>query len=174
MCCSINHSLHVDYTVLMTYLYFIIWPPSFILPTPASPQWQPPVCSLISMNFILCFKFHIYMKSMVFIFIWMFHLANELKVQPILSQMTRFQSLFWLSSIPLHMCTTFSLSIHWWTLRSFPYPCCSVTKSTLQDPMTCSMPGGSVLHCLLEFAQTHVHWVMNAISSSATHFSSWL
>ena len=39
--------------------------------------------------------------------------------------------------------------------------CCSVTQSclTLCDPMDCSMPGIPVLHCLLEFAQTHVHWV---------------
>ena len=35
----------------------------------------------------------------------------------------------------------------------------SVTQScsTLCDPMDCSTPGSSVLHCLLEFAQTHVH-----------------
>ena len=43
------------------------------------------------------------------------------------------------------------------------YNCCycSVTKSclTLCDPMDCSMPGFLVLHCLLEFAQVHVHWV---------------
>ena len=37
--------------------------------------------------------------------------------------------------------------------------CCSVTQScpTLQ-PMDCSMPGFPILHCLLKFAQTHVHW----------------
>ena len=36
--------------------------------------------------------------------------------------------------------------------------CCSVSKScsTLCDPMDCSMPGFPVLHCLLEFTQTHV------------------
>ena len=28
---------------------------------------------------------------------------------------------------------------------------------TLCDPMDCSMPGFLVLHCLPEFAQTHVH-----------------
>ena len=28
--------------------------------------------------------------------------------------------------------------------------------------MDCSMPGSSVLHCLLEYAQIHVHWVGNA------------
>ena len=30
--------------------------------------------------------------------------------------------------------------------------------------MDCSTPGSSVLHCLLEFAQTHVHWVSDAIN----------
>ena len=42
---------------------------------------------------------------------------------------------------------------------------CSVAKSgvTLCNPMDCSMPGFLVLHYLLEFAQTHVHWVGDAI-----------
>ena len=37
--------------------------------------------------------------------------------------------------------------------------CCSVTKSclTLCDPVDCSMPGSSILHCLLEFAHIDVH-----------------
>ena len=45
------------------------------------------------------------------------------------------------------------------------YCCCSVTKSclTLCDPMHCSTPGFPVLHHLPEFAQTHVHWVSDAI-----------
>ena len=45
---------------------------------------------------------------------------------------------------------------------------CSVSKLclTLCDPMNCSMPGFPVLHYLLEFAQTHVHWVSDAIQSS--------
>ena len=29
--------------------------------------------------------------------------------------------------------------------------------------MDCSTPGFPVLHCLLEFAQTHVHWVSNTM-----------
>ena len=43
--------------------------------------------------------------------------------------------------------------------------CCSVTKScpTLCNLMDYSMPGSSVLHYLLEFAQVHVHWVSDAI-----------
>ena len=46
--------------------------------------------------------------------------------------------------------------------------CSSVVKSclTLCYPMDCSTPGFPVLHCLLEFAQTHVHWVDNSIQPS--------
>ena len=42
---------------------------------------------------------------------------------------------------------------------------CSVAKSclTLCDAMDCSMPGFSVLHCLLEFVQIHVCWVDDGI-----------
>ena len=36
----------------------------------------------------------------------------------------------------------------------------------LCDPMGCSVPGSSVLHCLPEFAQTHDHWVSDAIQPS--------
>ena len=37
--------------------------------------------------------------------------------------------------------------------------CCSVTKSypPLWDPMYCSTPGSSFLHCLPEFVHIHVH-----------------
>ena len=46
--------------------------------------------------------------------------------------------------------------------------CCSVTQlcPTLCYPMNCSMPGFPVLHYLPEFAQTHVHWVGDAIQPS--------
>ena len=46
--------------------------------------------------------------------------------------------------------------------------CCSVSKSclTLCNPMYCSRPGCPVLHSLLEFAQTHVLWVSDAIQPS--------
>ena len=39
----------------------------------------------------------------------------------------------------------------------------SLSRVQLCNPMGCSMPGSSVLHCLLEFAQIHVHWVSDAI-----------
>ena len=44
----------------------------------------------------------------------------------------------------------------------------SVTQlcPTLCNPMDCSMPGLPVHHQLLEFAQTHVHWVSDAIQPS--------
>ena len=46
--------------------------------------------------------------------------------------------------------------------------CCSGTKScpTPCDPIDCSRPDFPVLHYLLEFAQTHVHWVCDAIQPS--------
>ena len=45
---------------------------------------------------------------------------------------------------------------------------CSVVQScqTLCDPMDCSTPGFPILHYLPESAQTHVHWVGDAIQSS--------
>ena len=46
--------------------------------------------------------------------------------------------------------------------------CCSVAQLylTLCDPMDCSTPGFHVLHYLPKFAQTHVHWVGDAIQPS--------
>ena len=44
----------------------------------------------------------------------------------------------------------------------------SVTQSflTVCDPMDCSTPGLPVRHQLLEFIQTHVHWICDAIQPS--------
>ena len=46
--------------------------------------------------------------------------------------------------------------------------CLSVSQlcPTLCNPMDCSTPGFPVLPHLLEFAQTHVHWVSDAIQTS--------
>ena len=49
------------------------------------------------------------------------------------------------------------------------YDCCCWVAHlclTLCSPMDCSISGFSVLHYLLEFAQTHVHWVGDAIQPS--------
>ena len=52
-----------------------------------------------------------------------------------------------------------------WPFSWFKNICCSVAKSCLSlwDPMNCSTPGSPVLQYLLEFAQTHVHRVGDAI-----------
>ena len=62
-------------------------------------------------------------------------------------------------------CTTGRISSLLFT-AGFTY--CSVIQlcPTLCDPMDFSMPGFPVLHYLLEFAQTHVHWVSDAIQPS--------
>ena len=57
------------------------------------------------------------------------------------------------------------------TLPDWGHPlicCCSVAQSCLTpcDPMDCSTPGFPVLHCLPEFAQTHVHCVDGIIQPS--------
>ena len=60
-----------------------------------------------------------------------------------------------------------------WRILSITLLACSdqirsVTQScpTLYDPMNHSTPGLPVHHQTLEFAQTHVHWVSDAIQSS--------
>ena len=52
--------------------------------------------------------------------------------------------------------------------ESLIYCCCWVARLclTLCDLVDCSMPGSSVPHCLLEFAQIHLHWVSDAIYPS--------
>ena len=49
-----------------------------------------------------------------------------------------------------------------------PYPFLTLLFycSTLHHCQDCSMPGFPVLHHLLEFAQTHAHWVSDAIQLS--------
>ena len=46
--------------------------------------------------------------------------------------------------------------------------CCLVAQSylTVCNPMNCSTPGFPVLHHLLEFFQSHVHWICDAIRLS--------
>ena len=64
-------------------------------------------------------------------------------------------------------CPDISSNIIWdVSLRVFiRMSCCSVAQSRLSlcDPMDCSTPGFPVLHHLPELAQTHVHWVGDAI-----------
>ena len=43
---------------------------------------------------------------------------------------------------------------------------CSIMSNSFCDPMNCSTPGLPVHHQFLEFTQTHVHWVGDAIQPS--------
>ena len=57
-----------------------------------------------------------------------------------------------------HIYGTYTMQIHY-------ICCCSIAQlgPTLCDAMNCSIPGFPILHHLPEFAQTHVHWVDDAI-----------
>ena len=62
-----------------------------------------------------------------------------------------------------------TLDIHWkdwcwsWSSNTLTIWC---KKPTLCDPMDRNTPGFPVLHYLLEFAQTHVHWASDSIQPS--------
>ena len=69
---------------------------------------------------------------------------------------------FW-PPLAIFLCT---IHIEQYTTLSYQFS--SVTQScpTLCDLMNCSTPGLPVHHQLLEFTQTHVHWVGDAIQPS--------
>ena len=56
----------------------------------------------------------------------------------------------------------------WFSFQSFSVQFSSVAQSclTLCDPMNRSTPGLPIHHQLLEFTQTHIHWVSDAIQPS--------
>ena len=66
------------------------------------------------------------------------------------------------------------LSFLYSLLDQFQQDCCWVARLnlTLCNPMDCSVPGFPALHHLLECAQTHVHWVSDAIQPSHPLLSS--
>ena len=51
--------------------------------------------------------------------------------------------------------------------------CSSIVKSCMKlcNPKNCSIPGFSVHHCLLEFPQTYVQWISDAIKPAHCLFS---
>ena len=51
--------------------------------------------------------------------------------------------------------------------------CCSLARSCLIlcDPMDGSMPGSSVLHYLLEFAQIRIHWVTMCVKVAQSYLT---
>ena len=70
-----------------------------------------------------------------------------------------------LQSYEIYWSSKILMAKNWWSSACC---CCSVAQSclTLCRPMDCSMPGFAVLHHLPELAQTHVHWVSDAIQPS--------
>ena len=72
-----------------------------------------------------------------------------------------FCSFLWLSKIPLCLCACVCVCVCVYQLSSVAQSCL-----TLCNPMDYSMPGFPVHHQLLEFTQTHVHRVGDAIQSS--------
>ena len=70
-----------------------------------------------------------------------------------------------------HLPSCISFSLGWlWSLPPVQCCCCCFSVAqwcpTVCDPMDCSMLGFPVLHHLLEFTQTHIHWVGDAIQPS--------
>ena len=55
---------------------------------------------------------------------------------------------------------------NWSFLISVQFSSVSQSCPTLWNPMDCSTPGFPVHHQLLEFTQTHVHWISDAIQPS--------
>ena len=72
------------------------------------------------------------------------------------------------SCTPMLIAALFTIVMIWKYPSTESVQFSSVTQSclTLCDPMNCSMPSFPVLHYLSEFAQTHVHWVSDAIQPS--------
>ena len=73
-------------------------------------------------------------------------------------------SLHWSDIWILFLNLSNSDTVYFWNMIPFS----SVTQSchTLCDHMDCSTPGFPVYHQLPELAQTHVHWVGDAIQTS--------
>ena len=87
---------------------------------------------------------------------------------------------FWWNSLLSVLAKKFAFQTTQFQGKSKELPMCTlllfsqkVVSSSLQ-PMNCTTPGSFVLHYLPKFAQTQVHWVNDAISSSVTLFSSCL
>ena len=66
-----------------------------------------------------------------------------------------------MSVLPKAICRFNGIPRFWW--HSVVH---SQSLVRLCNPMNCSTPGSSVFHYLLEFAQTHAHWVGDAIQPS--------
>ena len=120
----------------------------------------------------------------VFLFLWLTSLSIMSSRSVYVIVNSRVSSL-WLNNILLCVLYIYiHLYLHWiftYTFSPPPFFCCWKTLKwfpsvqfssvvqlclTLCDPMNCSTPVLPVHHQLLEFTQTHVHWVGDAIQPS--------
>ena len=99
-----------------------------------------------------------------------YFLSPEIKFQTSLGSKRLFHTRFQhVSCLFTHCWVLASFEETVWKLGTiFTRNCFSVAKlcPTLWNPMDCSMPDFPVLHHLLEFAKTHVHWVSDVITPS--------
>ena len=100
----------------------------------------------------------------MFLFYWLSHIKLFSKLQN--NQLT----LYWMINNLFIKC-----HIKYWEFFSKQFSSIPQFCPILCDPIDCSTPGFPVYQQLLELAQTHVHWVNDAIQpSSAVPFSSLL
>ena len=71
-----------------------------------------------------------------------------------------------LSKSTLFFTVRSSLTVDFYFLERIQFSSVTQLCLTLCDPMDCSTPGLPVHHQLPEFAQTHIHWVSDAIQPS--------
>ena len=69
------------------------------------------------------------------------------------------------------VCCHDSVILIWKKCWCFGFVVVQSLSHILCDPIDCSTPGFPVLHYLPEFAQTHIHWVSDAIQPSHTLLS---
>ena len=120
----------------------------------------------LSCSFNICFCLRAFALAMLPAWSSSFRYPNgSLHFLQVSAQMSLFPTTLIKVLLPylVHM----SLPLHPHLLSVWSY-CCSVTQSCPApcDPMDCSTPGLPVHHQLPELAQTHVHWVGDAIQPS--------
>ena len=139
--------------------YLLSLTPIFPLPFP---HWWPLVCSLYLW---VCLFSVLFTSLMYFLDSMLYMLSYSICFS--LSDI----SLSVMASKSMHVAANGKISFFFYIAEYYFIVyicCCSVVKScpTLCNPMNSSMPGFPVLHYLPGFAQTHVHWVSNAIQPS--------
>ena len=100
------------------------------------------------------------------LFLWQFHFF--LKSTPPHTHICHIKTVNQIKCVSFFFCSLWSVYFEDSSYRNYEGKFSSVTQScpTLCDPMDRSTPGLPVHHQLLEFTQTHVHWVHDAIQPS--------